>query len=122
MPKILILAVFCTRSFGTIEDDDDDDDEGTKALRLVAAVAGPARKKPRAVDNPDGVCVRAWESVNFVIDLIVPLRMLVWPPGPFSHKLTHGMIACLDEGEFLNDVIINFYLQYLIDVRCRVEP
>ncbi|XP_075708889.1 sentrin-specific protease 7 isoform X2 [Rhinoderma darwinii] len=44
------------------------------------------------------------------------LRLLVYPPPPTKGGLavTNEDLECLEHGEFLNDVIIDFYLKYLI--------
>ena len=38
---------------------------------------------------------------------------LVWPGGKDSVTITNGDMDRLKQGEFLNDVIINFYLKYI---------
>ncbi|XP_077152850.1 sentrin-specific protease 7 isoform X1 [Ranitomeya variabilis] len=44
------------------------------------------------------------------------LRLLVYPPPPTKGGLsvTNEDLECLEHGEFLNDVIIDFYLKYLL--------
>lgn len=41
------------------------------------------------------------------------LRLIVYPPPPTKGGLgvTNEDLECLEEGEFLNDVIIDFYLK-----------
>ncbi|XP_043927535.1 sentrin-specific protease 7 isoform X2 [Protopterus annectens] len=43
-------------------------------------------------------------------------RLIIFPPPPAKGGLavTSEDLACLQEGEFLNDVIIDFYLKYLL--------
>ncbi|XP_034871176.1 sentrin-specific protease 7 isoform X3 [Mirounga leonina] len=43
-------------------------------------------------------------------------KLIVYPPPPTKGGLgvTNEDLECLEEGEFLNDVIIDFYLKYLI--------
>ncbi|XP_063809651.1 sentrin-specific protease 7 isoform X2 [Pseudophryne corroboree] len=45
-----------------------------------------------------------------------PLRLLVYPPPPTKGGLgvSNEDLECLEHGEFLNDVIIDFYLKYLM--------
>ncbi len=40
-------------------------------------------------------------------------RLFIYPPPPSTGGITvtSDDLACLDEGEFLNDVIIDFYLK-----------
>ncbi|XP_044140846.1 sentrin-specific protease 7 isoform X2 [Bufo gargarizans] len=44
------------------------------------------------------------------------IRLLVYPPPPTKGGLavTNEDLECLEHGEFLNDVIIDFYLKYLL--------
>ncbi|GFR76499.1 sentrin-specific protease 7 [Elysia marginata] len=43
-----------------------------------------------------------------------PIRLLLYPPPPARGiSITTEDLMCLAEGEFLNDVVIDFYLQYL---------
>ncbi|XP_077338618.1 sentrin-specific protease 7 isoform X3 [Lithobates pipiens] len=46
----------------------------------------------------------------------VPIRLLVYPPPPTKGGLavSNEDLECLEHGEFLNDVIIDFYLKYLM--------
>ncbi|XP_013404706.1 uncharacterized protein LOC106169672 [Lingula anatina] len=43
------------------------------------------------------------------------VKLLVWPPPPAigGITVTNEDLFCLNDGEFLNDVIIDFYLKYL---------
>ncbi|XP_021323225.2 sentrin-specific protease 6 isoform X3 [Danio rerio] len=43
-------------------------------------------------------------------------KLLVYPPSPAKGGITvtEEDFYCLDEGEFLNDVIVDFYLRYLV--------
>ncbi|XP_018420771.1 PREDICTED: sentrin-specific protease 7 [Nanorana parkeri] len=45
-----------------------------------------------------------------------PIRLLVYPPPPTKGGLgvSNEDLQCLEQGEFLNDVIIDFYLKYLM--------
>ncbi|XP_068164998.1 sentrin-specific protease 7b isoform X2 [Antennarius striatus] len=44
-----------------------------------------------------------------------PIRLIQYPAPPCKGRIsvTKEDLACLDDGEFLNDVIIDFYLKYL---------
>uniref|UniRef100_H0WJE1 SUMO specific peptidase 7 n=1 Tax=Otolemur garnettii TaxID=30611 RepID=H0WJE1_OTOGA len=59
--------------------------------------------------NPD----EDWQEVYY--DCLVDW-LIVYPPPPTKGGLgvTNEDLECLEEGEFLNDVIIDFYLKYLI--------
>ncbi|KTF95352.1 hypothetical protein cypCar_00034616, partial [Cyprinus carpio] len=43
-------------------------------------------------------------------------KLVVYPPPPAKGgiTITEEDLSCLEEGEFLNDVIIDFYLRYLV--------
>ncbi|XP_068124538.1 sentrin-specific protease 7 isoform X2 [Hyperolius riggenbachi] len=47
---------------------------------------------------------------------VTPVRLLVYPPPPTKGGLAVSSedLECLEHGEFLNDVIIDFYLKYLM--------
>ena len=47
--------------------------------------------------------------------------MLVWPTGKGGVTVRNEDVERLREGEFLNDVIINWYLKYLEKVRAHVR-
>ncbi|XP_028291993.1 uncharacterized protein LOC114455141 isoform X2 [Gouania willdenowi] len=46
----------------------------------------------------------------------LPRRLIQFPPPPLKGGITVTMedLQCLDNGQFLNDVIIDFYLKYLL--------
>ncbi|XP_040888208.1 sentrin-specific protease 7b [Toxotes jaculatrix] len=46
----------------------------------------------------------------------LPTRLIQYPAAPCKGQIsvTKEDLACLDDGEFLNDVIIDFYLKYLL--------
>ncbi|XP_062258850.1 sentrin-specific protease 7 [Platichthys flesus] len=46
----------------------------------------------------------------------LPSRLIQFPPPPLKGGITVTMedLQCLDSGQFLNDVIIDFYLKYLL--------
>ncbi|XP_031436669.1 sentrin-specific protease 6 isoform X2 [Clupea harengus] len=50
-------------------------------------------------------------------------RLLVYPPPPAKGGITvtNEDLRCLKEGEFLNDVIIDFYLKYLVSEKLKIE-
>ncbi|XP_043118391.1 sentrin-specific protease 6 [Puntigrus tetrazona] len=50
-------------------------------------------------------------------------KLVVYPPPPAKGGITvtEDDLNCLEEGEFLNDVIIDFYLRYLVCVQQEVE-
>ncbi|KAI4875114.1 hypothetical protein NFI96_025246 [Prochilodus magdalenae] len=43
-------------------------------------------------------------------------KLVVYPPPPAKggFSITEEDLSCLDDGEFLNDVIVDFYLKYLV--------
>uniref|UniRef100_A0A8C3WQB1 Sentrin-specific protease 7 n=1 Tax=Catagonus wagneri TaxID=51154 RepID=A0A8C3WQB1_9CETA len=59
--------------------------------------------------NPD----EEWQEVRHTGPV---QKLIVYPPPPTKGGLavTSEDLECLEEGEFLNDVIIDFYLKYLI--------
>ncbi|KAJ8008902.1 hypothetical protein DPEC_G00083250 [Dallia pectoralis] len=67
-------------------DDDEDDDDDDEMADLQPTFTGPIRK------------------------------LIVYPPPPAKGgiSVTNEDIHCLNDGEFLNDVIIDFYLKYLV--------
>ncbi|GFN85785.1 sentrin-specific protease 6, partial [Plakobranchus ocellatus] len=51
-----------------------------------------------------------------------PIRLLLYPPPPARGiSITTEDLMCLTEGEFLNDVVIDFYLQYLYKEKLSEE-
>jgi len=48
-----------------------------------------------------------------VMLLVACLRLMVYPPPPAKGGMavTNEDLHCLNDGEFLNDVIIDFYLK-----------
>uniref|UniRef100_UPI00358F376C sentrin-specific protease 6-like isoform X2 n=1 Tax=Myxine glutinosa TaxID=7769 RepID=UPI00358F376C len=50
-------------------------------------------------------------------------KLVVYPPPPAvgGMVVTREDLACLDEGEFVNDVIIDFYLKYLVSEKLPRE-
>lgn len=48
-------------------------------------------------------------------------KLIVYPPPPAKGgiSVTNEDLHCLNEGEFLNDVIIDFYLKYLVLEKLR---
>ncbi|MEQ2261751.1 hypothetical protein XENORESO_015149 [Xenotaenia resolanae] len=71
-------------------------------LRLLGPSAKPARSSG-AQRNSAGL-------------QLLPTRLLQYPLVPCKGRITvtEEDLACLDTGEFLNDVIIDFYLKYLL--------
>ncbi|XP_041710284.1 sentrin-specific protease 6 [Coregonus clupeaformis] len=50
-------------------------------------------------------------------------RVILYPPPPARGgiSVTNEDLHCLNEGEFLNDVIIDFYLKYLVSAMLKKE-
>ncbi|XP_078504208.1 sentrin-specific protease 6 [Lissotriton helveticus] len=61
------------------------------------------------------------ESHSVFIGPIV--KLIVYPPPPAKGgiSVTNEDLHCLNEGEFLNDVIIDFYLKYLVLEKLRKD-
>ncbi|KAK5879632.1 hypothetical protein CesoFtcFv8_022731 [Champsocephalus esox] len=51
------------------------------------------------------------------------IKLMVYPPPPAKGgiSVTNEDLHCLNEGEFLNDVILDFYLKYLVLERLKRE-
>ncbi|XP_024912487.1 sentrin-specific protease 6 isoform X2 [Cynoglossus semilaevis] len=51
------------------------------------------------------------------------IKLMVYPPPPSKGgiSVTNEDLHCLNEGEFLNDVIIDFYLKYLVLEKLKKE-
>ncbi|XP_065819764.1 sentrin-specific protease 6 isoform X3 [Labrus bergylta] len=51
------------------------------------------------------------------------IKLMVYPPPPAKGgiSVTNEDLHCLNEGEFLNDVIIDFYLKYLVLEKLKKE-
>ncbi|XP_033990695.1 LOW QUALITY PROTEIN: sentrin-specific protease 6 [Trematomus bernacchii] len=51
------------------------------------------------------------------------IKLMVYPPPPAKGgiSVTNEDLHCLNEGEFLNDVILDFYLKYLVLERLKKE-
>ncbi|XP_027896333.1 sentrin-specific protease 6 [Xiphophorus couchianus] len=51
------------------------------------------------------------------------MKLMVYPPPPAKGgiSVTNEDLHCLNDGEFLNDVIIDFYLKYLVLERLKKE-
>ncbi|XP_072558711.1 sentrin-specific protease 6 isoform X4 [Paramormyrops kingsleyae] len=51
------------------------------------------------------------------------VKLMVYPPAPAKGgiSVTNEDLHCLNDGEFLNDVIIDFYLKYLVLEKLKLE-
>ncbi|MED6247047.1 Sentrin-specific protease 6 [Ataeniobius toweri] len=51
------------------------------------------------------------------------MKLMVYPPPPAKGgiSVTNEDLHCLNDGEFLNDVIIDFYLKYLVLEKLKKE-
>lgn len=60
-----------------------------------------------------GFVVRYVDNQIQIIALLSLLRLIQFPPPPLKGGITVTMedLQCLDSGQFLNDVIIDFYLK-----------
>lgn len=53
---------------------------------------------------------------------IISFRLMVYPPPPAKGgiSVTNEDLHCLNDGEFLNDVIIDFYLKLVWSALCFI--
>uniref|UniRef100_A0A8C4PYB7 Ubiquitin-like protease family profile domain-containing protein n=1 Tax=Eptatretus burgeri TaxID=7764 RepID=A0A8C4PYB7_EPTBU len=65
--------------------------------------------------------VKFWSTANILqlnpeIFLLPPSRLFIYPPPPNKGGIgvSTDDLLCLEPGEFLNDIIIDFYLKYLV--------
>ncbi|XP_066579457.1 sentrin-specific protease 6 isoform X3 [Amia ocellicauda] len=64
------------------------------------------------------------EMAEFPLTFTGPIeKLIVYPPAPAKGgiSVTNEDLHCLNEGEFLNDVIIDFYLKYLVLEKLKKE-
>uniref|UniRef100_A0A671V0W9 Ubiquitin-like protease family profile domain-containing protein n=1 Tax=Sparus aurata TaxID=8175 RepID=A0A671V0W9_SPAAU len=56
------------------------------------------------------------QPLRFILFPLIDVLTRVFPPPPLKGGITVTMedLQCLDSGQFLNDVIIDFYLKYLL--------
>uniref|UniRef100_A0A8C6TYB7 Ubiquitin-like protease family profile domain-containing protein n=1 Tax=Neogobius melanostomus TaxID=47308 RepID=A0A8C6TYB7_9GOBI len=100
------------------------DDKGKSVKTPPKAVTAPnvrtrmsTRQKPEAFESDD-------ETSEIQTTFTGPaLKLMVYPPPPATGGIavTTEDLHCLNDGEFLNDVIIDFYLKYLVLERLKKE-
>ncbi|XP_011604608.2 sentrin-specific protease 7b [Takifugu rubripes] len=81
-------------------------------LRLL----GWSAEKPSQVQNSHRSKKISLKSQRQQQQQQLPARLIQYPPPPCRGRITVTKedLACLDAGEFLNDVIIDFYLKFLV--------
>lgn len=112
-----------------LEQKDDKEKDGKTPLKVgqlspVSSVAGTrtrmaTRQKPNSFfesDDEDMADLQPTFSGPIV-------KLMVYPPPPAKGGIlvTNEDLHCLNDGEFLNDVIIDFYLKYLVLEKLKKE-
>ncbi|XP_012696181.1 sentrin-specific protease 7b [Clupea harengus] len=66
---------------------------------------------------------KTWKTRTQCRNQALPRRLIQYPPPPSKGGITVTTedLECLKSGEFLNDVIIDFYLKYLLQERADQE-
>uniref|UniRef100_A0A8C4ND93 Ubiquitin-like protease family profile domain-containing protein n=1 Tax=Eptatretus burgeri TaxID=7764 RepID=A0A8C4ND93_EPTBU len=95
-------------------------------MRLIGSAEDVKKLDQRSVSGEQST-----EGCDQIVDLAgvmegVPgaaTKLVVYPPPPAvgGMVVTREDLACLDEGEFVNDVIIDFYLKYLVSEKLPRE-
>lgn len=100
-------------------------DDKSKACKPAAkASCAPVRTRMSTRQKPNN----AFDSDDDMNDLQPTfsgpvLKLMVYPPPPTTGGITvtNEDLHCLNDGEFLNDVIIDFYLKYLVLEKLKQE-
>lgn len=94
---------------------------------IKAFVPGPAKYVDKILHLYAFMCYVLLLTCNFFLIFVViskmalssfvppPFRLIQFPPPPLKGGITVTMedLQCLDSGQFLNDVIIDFYLKWV---------
>lgn len=90
-------------------------------ILLVCSSFPPGKTtRTRSKDSPDSADIHDCEKTGSLeYFLSVLFRLIQYPPAPCKGRIavTKEDLACLDGGEFLNDVIIDFYLKWVCQTR-----
>ncbi|XP_058032101.1 sentrin-specific protease 6 [Ahaetulla prasina] len=105
----------------------------TKSFEDTRGSSGPKESKTKHVVSDSKMQLQNAAQFQFFEDdesgephtvFIGPIeKLIVYPPPPAKGgiSVTNEDLHCLNEGEFLNDVIIDFYLKYLVLERLKKE-
>ncbi|XP_070788997.1 sentrin-specific protease 6 isoform X4 [Pituophis catenifer annectens] len=105
----------------------------TKSFEDTRGSGGPKESKTKHVVSDSKMQLQNATQFQFFEDdesgephtvFIGPIeKLIVYPPPPAKGgiSVTNEDLHCLNEGEFLNDVIIDFYLKYLVLERLKKE-
>ncbi|XP_034287765.1 sentrin-specific protease 6 isoform X1 [Pantherophis guttatus] len=105
----------------------------TKSFEDTRGSGGPKESKTKHVVSESKMQLQNATQFQFFEDdesgephtvFIGPIeKLIVYPPPPAKGgiSVTNEDLHCLNEGEFLNDVIIDFYLKYLVLERLKKE-
>ncbi|XP_070589182.1 sentrin-specific protease 6 [Erythrolamprus reginae] len=105
----------------------------TKSFEDTRGSGGPKESKTKQVVSDSKMQLQNPSQFQFFEDdesgephtvFIGPIeKLIVYPPPPAKGgiSVTNEDLHCLNEGEFLNDVIIDFYLKYLVLERLKKE-
>lgn len=110
--------VACTRSYEeSIKGNCVQKENKVKTVSFESKIQLRSKKELQFFDDDE----EAGESHTIFIGPVE--KLIVYPPPPAKGgiSVTNEDLHCLSEGEFLNDVIIDFYLKYLVLEKLRKE-
>lgn len=89
------------------------EDEDEDMTELQPTFSGPIIKSVTDGGWAGGQVAGAWSRAQCNCWRCLSSRLMVYPPPPAKGgiSVTNEDLHCLNDGEFLNDVIIDFYLK-----------